>query len=239
MPANVILAALGLFGMAVLLSWETIGLDQAADLLANGPILPAPYDALAIRIYHILRDWQGVIAAGLLLWGLRRWSPFLQQAAPLPRPTEATLPVSDGKEDIRANAIRRLDAGLRQLDFAMEAVKLDIRSSVQDSFMAFQVKAFLALPAPGLEALERDIGQLEPEVIYLFYRLMAKLQAVRAISTECGRKHVIATIEEVEAIMHHLRTAFESAAGGTLLPWQPGLMPRAAESKRRVRQETT
>ena len=90
-----------------------------------------------------------------------------------------------------------------------------------------------------LEALERDIGQLEPEVIYLFYRLMAKLQAVRAINLECGRKQVIATIEEVETIMHHLRTAFEGAAGGMLLPWQPGLTPRAGEPRRRVRQETT
>ena len=76
-------------------------------------------------------------------------------------------------------------------------------------------------------------------MIYLFYRLMAKLEAVRTINLECGRKHIVATIEEVETIMHHLRTAFENAAGGTLMPWQPALTPRSAEPRRRVRQETT
>lgn len=242
MPANVIIALLGVLGMAFFLSWETIGLDAAVDMLVTGPILPGPFDALAEGLYQVLHDWQILIAAGLLLWGARALLPLRLGGEPSARPVfsePSRWPENPPEDRLRGSAIRRLDAALRQLEFATEALKLEIRNSVQGSFLALQVRSFLSLPSPGLDSLNRDIGVLDTEVIYLFYRLLSKLETVRAVNIESTGKHIIALTEEVEAIMHHLRTAaFQDAATGELLPWPSTVTPRAAEPRRRARQET-
>ena len=242
MPTNVVAALIGVLSMVVLLTWETIGLDGAADLLAGGQALPSPGMVILGELYQFVRDWQVLIAIGLLLWFAQRWFPATVRsplpAEPRPLAVDPLLDVSHERQE-RGSALRRLDAALRQLEFTTEALKLDIRNSVQDSFMAFQVRNFLALPSPGLDSLHRDIGVLEPEVIYLYYRLLSKLEAVRAVNIENTGKSIIAMIEEVEAIMHHLRTAFQNAAAGELLPWPSAVTPRAAEPRRRARQETT
>ncbi|HVJ54548.1 MAG TPA: hypothetical protein VM689_18955 [Aliidongia sp.] len=240
MPMNVVAALLGVLALIICLSVETAGLDGAAELFLNGPLLPEPADSLALGLYGLLRDWQVLIGAFILLLGLRAWLPH--QAAPRPAllPALAT-PVMEPRRDRqeRGSAVRRLDAALRQLEAAIEAVRLEVRNSVQGSFMAFQVKGLLALPSPGLESLGRDIGMLEPEVIYLFYRLQAKLDGVRAVQVECTGQHIVALTEEVEVIMHHLRRAFEGGAAEHLMSWPPPVTLPAAEPRHRVRQETT
>jgi hypothetical protein len=228
-PANVFIALAGLVGMVLCLIWETVGLGAAADFLAGGSVLPAPYDAFAGRVYDFLRDWQVLLLAGLLVWRIR--APVAPSSRPMSSdPSRAGLR--------HGSAARRLDAALRQLEVATDDVKLEIRNSVQESFMAFQVRHFLSLPAPGLESLLRDVGAFQPAVIYLFYRLLAKLEAVRAINIECTGQHIIAQADEIQAIMRHLRTAFQAEAVGELLAWPTEVTPPAAGPTRRARQET-
>jgi hypothetical protein len=237
---NVVAAFLGVLALVICLSVETVGLDGAADLVLNGPLLPEPTDSVALGLYGLLRDWQVLIGAFIVLWGLRTWVPRSAASRPalVPALADAGMePRRDRRE--RGSAVRRLDAALRQLEAAIEAVRLEVRNSVQGSFMAFQVKSLLALPAPGLESLGRDIGLLEPEVIYLFYRLQAKLDGVRAVQVECTGQQIVALTEELAVLMHHLRRAFEGGAAEHLMSWPPPVTLPAAEPRHRVRQGMT
>jgi hypothetical protein len=246
---NVIVAAIGALAIVFFLSWETIGLSGAYDLVADGGPMP---DAVAAWIrsgYYFLKDWQTLIAGACALWAARALvkatgvttRPPVESAVSNPRIVLDQNPLKDAellREQLtRDSATRRLDAALRQLESVLVSTRQEITNSVQQSFMAFQVKSLLSLPSPGLESLHQDIGTLDAEVIYLFYCLLSKLETVRAINIECTRKHVIAVTEEVETVMGRLRDAVAQFAPDERRG-QP-LKFQTVEPRRRARLGTT